>query len=1206
MSNENDAVLVNRNGNTYQTTVEKMAELQDNDLVLVNREGTTYTITGEEIRESITNEIAPNITSVILEQDQTNGDRYTSNSFTSTVNYSEDPFPPASVEMVAKVEGVLGLDAGTSAIVQNNYPGTTSTEVELQLTNTQFIDDGVFEVGDEVKANESYTPETGVINSARVSQYDSSFGTSGTIDISALPGGEVFTIISVGPGFSGGRGNGSRGSTEPRGGAGASGGGAGPLYYRTFTREEYIAEYGNTYTQSLVNNFGGLLGYGGGTNAPNSTSYCGACIGSTGPAYPIDQAILDEINEALGGAMVLSKGAGGAPGGVKNNNSHSGGSGGGGAGGLVVTSTSSITVPTIPKGEDGGASTDGRGGYGGNGGTGWGAGGGGGGGDGDNGEINMTGAGGVGQAGINIVSIGNGQTILTFTDDKDIKLFQSGDEVQSGVTVVSTSVADKRINVDGGNWGASNRSQVWSNSLSFLGAKVGVETSAFDGDLSTNVASQTSGDPYSNAIVFTPPGGLSYTESVKVYCPNGQLAARINGGSWVTFSTEGVLAIGSGVINTIEITEQRINAGFGVSAYEVDGRLLVDDSFDDSQFWSQQTTSSFLSGYKADKAFNGVLDGQDGCIGSSRFTFDFTGLTVNSSLRIWGSGTDGSFSVVVGGQVITPFLDGDGWHVIDLSGISLPADFTQMNSTDTSVIIAGVEVDGKLLLDPGVRVQGSVSTISPKQGQGTISDISGAAVTIEPFTDNCFKEGQYLIHSTPKPILITPQTDAITEILTLADDESIFKVAGDKDLLNFVEDDKVYMCDSGGVIQEKNYTTSAVTATGVEDNYLQLYGANVTTGFNPGYDPLPNDYKQRIWDGDPNSAPQINQARTGDSFQVIFGGGGLPVPAGSTFQVTMPSVPDSFGASSYTVYINGDQSNSITDNNTPDNQIAIFNFGEVPGGVVTQVNTSCSWAEQRTTWGPSGFRINQETLVNDPKNYIYFADNSEFDKFSPGEEIATGVTIEAIESDEDKWQVDTFVGISNGQTFSTVPFQISADVVSVDVPEEQMTVDNVTDGWETTYFIKTLEKPAISQIGYLMFGSNGNITGVTLYPQDPVVMTSSNPRLTFPATFGTGITPDAELPYPASLSTTITSKNLFSDGTLNVSTADSNKLFPLTTTYAAPASGTSAYTTAGVAQLTANLSTFSGRAAAANSDPTDVQSALAAKQTEIDDYIAGL
>ena len=50
--NNSDELIVNRDGTTYTTTVEKMADLRDNDLLLVNRENVTYTVTGKDIKDS--------------------------------------------------------------------------------------------------------------------------------------------------------------------------------------------------------------------------------------------------------------------------------------------------------------------------------------------------------------------------------------------------------------------------------------------------------------------------------------------------------------------------------------------------------------------------------------------------------------------------------------------------------------------------------------------------------------------------------------------------------------------------------------------------------------------------------------------------------------------------------------------------------------------------------------------------------------------------------------------------------------------------------------------------------------------------------------------------------------------------------------------------------------------------------------------------
>ena len=50
----------------------------------------------------------------------------------------------------------------------------------------------------------------------------------------------------------------------------------------------------------------------------------------------------------------------------------------------------------------------------------------------------------------------------------------------------------------------------------------------------------------------------------------------------------------------------------------------------------------------------------------------------------------------------------------------MPADFTQMNGIDNSVVIAGVEIDGAMMLDPGVRDLGdSEVTFGPVTGTGT-------------------------------------------------------------------------------------------------------------------------------------------------------------------------------------------------------------------------------------------------------------------------------------------------------------------------------------------------------------------------------------------------------------------------------------------------------------------------------------------------------
>ena len=135
--------------------------------------------------------------------------------------------------------------------------------------------------------------------------------------------------------------------------------------------------------------------------------------------------------------------------------------------------------------------------------------------------------------------------------------------------------------------------------------------------------------------------------------------------------------------------------------------------------------------------------------------------------------------------------------------------------------IYAIRVDGVLLVDTGVLGLGDtqVSAAFPKRGTGTIKTINGADVTIEPFTDNCFKEDQHLVFKTAKALTVSPVTEAISSY-----DSSgrILTFDTDKDISQFTLNDPVYMSDASGVKTSATVTTDtiiAVTSTTATDNW---------------------------------------------------------------------------------------------------------------------------------------------------------------------------------------------------------------------------------------------------------------------------------------------------------------------------------------------------------------------------------------------------
>ena len=156
-----DEFLVNRGTNSYKTTVESLRTdspvLKDNDQFLVQRGVNSYRISKEDLQDEIgAGATAPPVVqAAVLEQDDENAYRFTSNSFTTAVVATESP---TNLRMRAEVVGALAIEAGSYPIVTNDYDG--SGGIPLILSGDSSAD---FSQGDVVQASASYTPVSSTI-----------------------------------------------------------------------------------------------------------------------------------------------------------------------------------------------------------------------------------------------------------------------------------------------------------------------------------------------------------------------------------------------------------------------------------------------------------------------------------------------------------------------------------------------------------------------------------------------------------------------------------------------------------------------------------------------------------------------------------------------------------------------------------------------------------------------------------------------------------------------------------------------------------------------------------------------------------------------------------------------------------------------------------------------------------------------------------
>ena len=138
-----------------------------------------------------------------------------------------------------------------------------------------------------------------------------------------------------------------------------------------------------------------------------------------------------------------------------------------------------------------------------------------------------------------------------------------------------------------------------------------------------------------------------------------------------------------------------------IDAFEVNNAILVDAGaqWNTSQVWSDNTIGNFASSLPATNMFDGVINDTNRAAAATAAAVVFTNLTVNSSLRIYTfSNTAGALTATLGGTDVDVTFGSDyEWRTVSLP--ATPVSFDKLTFVNNASGVAGIEVDGALLVD---------------------------------------------------------------------------------------------------------------------------------------------------------------------------------------------------------------------------------------------------------------------------------------------------------------------------------------------------------------------------------------------------------------------------------------------------------------------------------------------------------------------------
>ena len=199
------------------------------------------------------------------------------------------------------------------------------------------------------------------------------------------------------------------------------------------------------------------------------------------------------------------------------------------------------------------------------------------------------------------------------------------------------------------------------------------------------------------------------------------------------------------------------------------GDLVTNSAYNQSQTWSSNTTGSFASNLEK-LAFNGELStssttGRVRPANGTTAGFTFSSLGTVTSLKIWvhRGGTGGTVFTVNGTDVTSTVDAATNDSFVDFGSTFTSLTAITFNAVDSSnwYSIAGVEVNGKLLVDTGVIPVGSLNSSFYNQDENW-STTSGVGSASNAFDGSLSTGG--VVSSSGSAITITTSSFTATKI----------------------------------------------------------------------------------------------------------------------------------------------------------------------------------------------------------------------------------------------------------------------------------------------------------------------------------------------------------------------------------------------------------------------------------------------------------